>query len=81
MVTGKGYTDRTLTEAEVRTILADALAAQPLDGQRVLLVIPDGTRSGPIDVLFRLLHELLAVRIAALDVLICLLYTSPSPRD
>ena len=81
MVTGKGYTDRTLTEAEVRTILADALAAQPLDGQRVLLVIPDGTRSGPIDVLFRLLHELLAVRVAALDVLIALGTHQPMSDD
>ena len=72
MVTGKGYTDHILQEAEARTILADALAAQPLDGQRVLLIIPDGTRSGPIDVLFRLLHELLAPRVAALDVLIAL---------
>ena len=81
MVTGKGYTDRTLTEAEARTILADALAAQPLDGQRVLLVIPDGTRSGPIDVLFRLLHELLAVRVAALDVLIALGTHQPMSDD
>jgi len=72
MVTGKGYTDRTLQEAEARTILADALAAQPLDSQRVLLIIPDGTRSGPIDLLFRLLHEMLAPRVAALDVLIAL---------
>lgn len=72
MVTGKGYTDRTLLETEVRTVLADTMAAQPLDGQRVLLIIPDGTRSGPIDLLFRLLHELLAPRVAALDVLIAL---------
>lgn len=72
MVTGKGYTDRTLAEAEARIILADALAAQPLDGQRVLVIIPDGTRSGPIDVLFRLLHELLAARVDSLDVLIAL---------
>lgn len=72
MVTGKGYTDRTLLETAVRTVLADAMAAQPLDGQRVLLIIPDGTRSGPIDLLFRLLHELLAPRVAALDVLIAL---------
>ena len=72
MVTGKGYTDRTLTDAEARTILADALAAQLLDGQRVLLIVPDGTRSGPIDLMFRLLHDLLAERVAALDVLIAL---------
>ena len=81
MVTGKGYTDHILQEAEARTILADALAAQPLDGQRVLLIIPDGTRSGPIDVLFRLLHELLASRVAALDVLIALGTHQPMSDD
>ncbi|MEZ4770470.1 MAG: lactate racemase domain-containing protein [Caldilineales bacterium] len=81
MVTGKGYTDRILLETEVRTVLADSMAAQPLDGRRVLLIIPDGTRSGPIDLLFRLLHELLAPRVAALDVLIALGTHQPMPED
>ena len=81
MVTGKGYTDRTLLETEVHTVLADSLAAQPLDGQRVLVIIPDGTRSGPIDLLFRELHELLTPRVAALDVLIALGTHQPMPED
>lgn len=41
-------------------------------GKRVLLIVPDNTRTAPIDVLFRVLHELLAPEVAALDVLIAL---------
>lgn len=72
LVTGQGFTDRTLSEAEIATLLGDGLASLDLDGRRVLILIPDGTRSGPIPLLFRLLHRMLAGRVAALDYLIAL---------
>jgi nickel-dependent lactate racemase len=61
-----------LTEDEVRNLTAEALAQANLDGKRVLVIIPDGTRSGPIDLFFRLFHELLWGRVAALDYLLAL---------
>jgi nickel-dependent lactate racemase len=72
MVIGQGFIDRTMQEAEARALLAEALDAQPLDGRRVLVIIPDGTRSGPIDLFFRLFHELLGPRVDALDYLLAL---------
>ncbi len=72
MIIGQGFTDRTMQETEARALLAEALDAQPLDGRRVLVIIPDGTRSGPIDLFFRLFHELLSPRVAALDYLLAL---------
>jgi nickel-dependent lactate racemase len=72
MVTGKGMVDGFLSEGEVRSLLAEALGREALDGQRVLVIIPDGTRSGPIDLFFRLFHELLSPRVVALDYLIAL---------
>ncbi len=72
MLIGKGFTDRFLTESEVRGLTAEALAQADLAGKRVLIIIPDGTRSGPISLFFRLFHELLWGRVAALDYLIAL---------
>ena len=72
MIVGKGYEDRTLTETEVRDICEETLSRENLDGKTVLAVIPDYTRSGPIDMMFRIVYELLAGRVKKLDFLIAL---------
>ncbi|MFQ5854167.1 MAG: lactate racemase domain-containing protein [Anaerolineae bacterium] len=72
MLIGNGFADRLLMEHEVRDLMAEALAQVDLAGKRVLIIIPDGTRSGPIDLFFRLFHELLWDEVAALDYLIAL---------
>src|SRR5690349_21950018 len=72
MLIGKGYEDRFLSEAEIRELMRQALAAAPLDGKRVLILIPGRTRTAPIAQMFRLFHELLGGRVAALDYLIAL---------
>lgn len=71
-VVGAGYADRYLDEAEVRTIVQTALEATPLDGRRVLFIIPDGTRTMPMPMMFRLIREALGTRVAALDFLVAL---------
>jgi nickel-dependent lactate racemase len=78
---GLGYTDRTLTDDEVAALTREALAEQPLDGARVLAIIPDGTRTAPIPRMFRLLHRELAGRVAALDFLIALGTHTPMTRE
>src|SRR5436305_12833513 len=72
MLIGKGYEDRFLTEAEIRELMAEALGAARLDGKRVLILTPDRTRTAPIPQMFRLFHEFLGKRAAALDYLIAL---------
>ncbi len=72
MVAGRGFEDRFLTEAEVRELVSSALAAARLDGKRVLIIIPDSTRTAPIPQMFRLFHEYLGETVAALDYLIAL---------
>jgi nickel-dependent lactate racemase len=81
MVTGKGHTDRLLGESEVRDLMNEALASVDLEGKRVLILIPDGTRSGPVDVFFRLFHQLLWERVSALDYLIALGTHQPMNRE
>ena len=69
---GKGYTDRTLTEVEVREIVAQAFAQHDMTGKRVLFITPDGTRSAPMDMMFRVFYDVIGDKVAALDYLIAL---------
>ena len=69
---GTGHTDRYLTDDETRAIVRDALASLPVDGRRVLFIIPDGTRTMPMPMLFGLFREALGPRVAALDYLVAL---------
>ncbi len=72
MVLGKGSTTETLTIEDVRQLIAQACDPLSLDGKRVLVMIPDGTRTAPIPLLFRLLYQQLGQRAAQLDYLIAL---------
>jgi nickel-dependent lactate racemase len=65
-------TDRSLSDTEVREVLADGLGRLGLAGRRVLVVIPDGTRTAPIGLFFALLGDLLGSKVEALDYLIAL---------
>src|SRR5262249_23131709 len=62
----------TLGDAEVERLLAEAFDPLPLDGKRLLVIIPDGTRTAPIPLMFRLLYERLGQRVERLDYLIAL---------
>jgi len=72
MVIGKGSPDRFLSKAAIRDLTVEALAHANLDNKRVLVIIPDSTRTAPIPLFFRLFHELLWGKVAALDYLVAL---------
>jgi nickel-dependent lactate racemase len=61
--------------------MALALAEARLDGKRVLVIIPDRTRTAPIPLMFRLFHELLHERAQRLDYLIALGTHKPLTED
>src|SRR5260370_16597025 len=69
-VEGLGSSDRVLREEQVREVLDKAFAEVPVDGRRLLVLLPDGTRHAPIPMLFRLLNELLGRRASRIDFLI-----------
>jgi nickel-dependent lactate racemase len=69
---GSGFTDRYLTSDETRGIVAAGLASLALAGKRVLVIIPDGTRTMPMPQFFALFRELLGDSVAALDFLVAL---------
>lgn len=71
-VLGHGIANGILTPAEVARWTADALQSMPLDGRRVLVIIPDGTRTMPMPAMFELLETHAGPRVAALDYLVAL---------
>jgi nickel-dependent lactate racemase len=61
-----------LTDEEVLAFIAGALARTDVDGKSVCLVIPDATRSCPLPLLLRAVHEALAGRTSRLTALVAL---------
>jgi nickel-dependent lactate racemase len=71
-VIGAGSPTEDLSEEQARQLLRSAFERWDLRGKRVLVIIPDSTRTAPIPLFFRLLHEVLRPQVAALDFLVAL---------
>jgi nickel-dependent lactate racemase len=71
-VIGRGLRGGFLSEDQVRTLAAQGLERLDVDGRRVLVLIPDGTRTMPMPLVFEILEKELARRTAALDFLVAL---------
>ncbi len=71
-VIGRGSVETTLTESDVRGLLHEAFAGKEVKNKRLLIIIPDGTRTAPIPLMFRLLYEQLGEAVKRLDYLIAL---------
>lgn len=71
-MTGKGAAEGLLSEKDIRRIVSEALAGQELDGARVLVLVPDHTRTAPVPFMFKILTELLVGRVQKLDFLVAL---------
>jgi nickel-dependent lactate racemase len=71
-VVGRGVTNGYLAPDEIAGLVRDGLGRLPLDGRRVLVLIPDGTRTMPMPMMFEALERELAPRVAALDFLVAL---------
>ncbi len=69
---GKGSTTNVLEADEVHQLIAQAFGSLALDGKRILVIIPDSTRTAPTPLMFRLLYEQIGKRVAQLDYLIAL---------
>jgi len=61
-----------LADRDIRRQLQDLCAGHRLAGRRLLVIIPDQTRTAPVGRFFRLLHEVCGAQAARLDFLIAL---------
>jgi nickel-dependent lactate racemase len=71
-VVGEGLSQGFLTESQLRILAARGLDRLELDGRRVLVLIPDGTRTMPMPLIFDILEQELGGRTASLDFLVAL---------
>ena len=76
-VAGKGLLEGYLSPVEMAAVAGEGLARLKLDGRRVLVLIPDGTRTMPMPAMFEILERELGPRVAALDYLVALGTHSP----
>jgi nickel-dependent lactate racemase len=81
MVVGRGIESGSLSAEAIARLARDGLARLPLDGRRVLVLIPDGTRTMPMPVMFETLERELGPRVAALDFLVALGTHTPMTDD
>lgn len=61
-----------LTEGQIETIVAEGLNSLAVNDKRVLVIIPDATRTMPLPLFFRLIAQQLLPRVQALDFLVAL---------
>ena len=71
-IIGFGKTDGVLSAGDVRDIIRDASARIGPAGKRVLVIIPDHTRTCPLPLVARELHAAIAPAAAKLDFLVAL---------
>ena len=72
MVAGTGHLDRTLVADEIRQLIVAAAGELNLEGKRILTIIPDGTRTIPMPLLFEMLQQEIGTRATACDYLVAL---------
>jgi len=72
MTIGKGAANKYLASDDARQIVTQAFESGKLDGKRVIILIPDGTRTMPMPQMFNLFDEILRPRVKALDYLVAL---------
>lgn len=69
---GLGHADRELTDEDMRAAVREGVDRAAPDGKRILLLVPDQTRSGPVGPVFKAIHAALDGRAKKLDVLVAL---------
>ncbi|HKQ37168.1 MAG TPA: lactate racemase domain-containing protein [Verrucomicrobiae bacterium] len=65
-------TNRELSKTEVADIVARTCPATNYGGKKVLLIVPDATRTAPVGLLFKTIHQQIGSQTKNLDVMIAL---------
>lgn len=72
LLTSLGSETSQLTEQQVYDCCYQSFSSQSMEGKKVLVIIPDHTRTAPMDLMFRVLYRILADRVERLDFLVAL---------
>lgn len=72
---------QTLTASEIANAVTAACAGYDWQNKRVLLIVPDSTRTAPIGPIFKALHRLISPQCRAVDVMVALGTHPPMTQD
>jgi len=72
MVAGKGLTDGFLSDDEVRDLTKKVFGKIDLTNKKVLVIIPDHTRTAPIELFFRTMYDEIGEIVRKLDYIVAL---------
>ena len=72
MIISREDKDGVITPAQMAEAIGEFFAHNDYTGKRLLLIVPDNTRSGPIGEVFQMIFDCIGAKAAALDVLIAL---------
>ncbi len=64
--------DSSVTDVEVRGLVAEAVRDLQSAGRRILVIVPDATRTAPVGPVFKALHAAVAGQAEAFDVMVAL---------
>jgi lactate racemase len=78
---GLGFQDRYLTEQEVRSVTDRFFQTYDFSGKRVLVIIPDSTRTMPLPLFFQIFYDAISGKAARLDYLVALGTHAPMSDD
>ena len=81
MATGLGYEDEYLTEDEARETIEKGLAKEDWRGKKVVALIPDHTRSGPIGMVIKMVYDAIGNDCEHFDCLVALGTHPPMEED
>jgi nickel-dependent lactate racemase len=71
-MTGNGYSDKVMEKKEFEELVNDALNKENLNNKKILLIMPDLTRSAPIPLLYKAIFNNLKDKVDCIDCLIAL---------
>lgn len=69
---GRGSPNSYLNEREVAQLIQEGLAGIPVEGKKVLVIIPDRTRTFPLPLFFKSINQALLPRVKALNYIVAL---------
>jgi nickel-dependent lactate racemase len=72
MVIERQDKDGCVQDAQARRAVAEFFTQHDCSGKRILLIIPDNTRSGPIGKIFKMIYEFLGPKAKTVDCLVAL---------
>ena len=72
VVSKKVSEGKLLTAEQARDVVVKAMPEEDFRDLKVLLIVPDGTRTAPVGTMFKAIHDLIGGTAAALDVMIAL---------